>query len=208
MTTKTDLLKTNKNWYKAAAKAEIVHFDSANYLAIEGKGDPSGDEYALNLQALYSTAYALKFLYKSKNADFVVAKLEGQWWFDTEKFGKFSMEEAPVKIPRSEWNYRSLIRLPEYVSENDIVEIREKVKQKKQLEEISKVHFYQLPESYFVQILHVGPFANEPESLLKLKEFMDGKNFKQNGFHHEIYLSDFRKTAPEKLKTILREPVI
>jgi hypothetical protein len=188
MTPKTDLTKTHKRWYKAA-------------------GDPSGADYAEDLQALYAVAYTLKFMYKAQQQDFVVAKLEGQWSFDEKKFGFPTMEEAPLKIPRSEWHYRSLIRLPEFVTEESVKEAIQKVRAKKAVKGLDKVQFYELPESYFVQALHVGPFEKEPETLKKLKAFIDEKGFAKNGSHHEIYLSDFRKTAPDKLKTILREPV-
>ena len=136
-----------------------------------------------------------------------MANLEGQWSFDEKRFGKPDMHQAPLVIPRSEWNYRSLIRLPEFVEESILADVIEQVQIKKQLREAERVKWYELPESDFVQILHTGPFDKEPESLQKLKELIDQKGFAQNGLHHEIYLSDFRKTPPEKLRTILREPV-
>ncbi|MBI3135086.1 MAG: GyrI-like domain-containing protein [Bacteroidetes bacterium] len=207
MTSKTDLTKTDKKWYKASTSPEIIHFDKACYLAIDGKGDPSGAEYANDLRALYAVAYALKFKHKEQQQDFVVAKLEGQWSFDEKKYGYPQMDAAPLLIPRSEWIYRSLIRLPEFVSAKSVREAVSQVLAKKDIPAAEKVHFFELPESYFVQILHLGAFEKEPDTLKKLKAFMDEKEFVKNGLHHEIYLSDFRKTAPEKLKTILREPV-
>lgn len=205
---KTDLVKIYPKWYKASASPEVIHFDKANYLSIEGKGDPSEEEYAHTLSALFAVAYTVKFHYKAQGLDFTVAKLEGQWWFDAEKFGEQTIDTAPKEIPRSEWNYRSLIRLPEFVDKDLIPEMVEKVRAKKNLPNLNRVFFYEMPESYFVQILHVGPFEDEPKSLTKLKDLIDSKGFKKNGEHHEIYLSDFRKTKPEKFRTILREPVI
>jgi len=205
---KTDLSKTHKSWYQAKLYPELVQFAPAHYLSIEGKGDPSGLDYANDLQALYSVAYALKFIYKAMQQDFVVAKLEGQWSFDEKKFGSPTLANAPLEIPRSEWNYRSLIRLPEFVDGAFISQAIEKVKTKRVIPGLDKIRLYELPESLYLQILHTGPFSKEPESLQKLATVIQEKKLGRNGLHHEVYLSDFRKTNPEKLKTILREPVI
>jgi hypothetical protein len=205
---KIDLTKTFKQYYTAKPKPELVHIQPAQFLSIPGKGDPSEKVYQMNIRALYATAYHLKFNFKAKGQDFVVAKLEGLWWFDDEKFAGVAMADAPKLIPRSEWEYRLLIQLPEFVGESDIVAAKDAVMKKKDIPFVENISFFEMKEGKCVQMLHVGPFSNEPETLCLMMQFIQQNNFSKNGLHHEIYLSDFNKTAPENLKTILREPVI
>ena len=203
---KLDLTKTDKVYYTAKTKPQIIHIEKAHYLSIVGKGDPSGEAFTDNIQALYPTAYAIKFMCKTLNNDFVVPKLEALWSFDEEKYNNISIDEAPLKIPRSEWNYRLMIRMPDFVTKEQ-VETAIDIAIKKQIKQADTIEFYEMTEGKVIQILHIGPFANEPETLKQIQEFSKNNNLQKNGMHHEIYLSDFRKTPPEKLKTILREPV-
>lgn len=205
---KTDLSKQYKAYYTAKNKPESVDIDPARFLSICGKGDPSGAAFADNLQALYSTAYTIKFACKALDQDFVVAKLEGLWSFDETKYKNLSMEEAPTSVPRSEWDYRLLLRMPDFVTAEMLQNAIETVVSKKQIELAKQVVLFEMEEGKCVQMLHTGPFANEPETLKQMLAFISAHGFKKNGLHHEIYLSDFRKTPPEKLKTILREPVL
>lgn len=204
---KLDLTKTDKTYYKAKTTPEILQIEKTNYISITGKGDPSGKEFSEKIQALYGTAYILKFMLKAVNNDFVVPKLEALWSFDTEKYAAISMDEAPLKIPRSEWNYRIMIRMPDFVTKKQTEEVINTAINKKQIELAKSIEFYEMAEGKVIQILHIGPFEDEPQTLKKIQEFSIENNLQQNGLHHEIYLSDFRKTAPEKLKTLLREPV-
>lgn len=112
-----------------------------------------------------------------------------------------------MKIPRSEWNYRSIIRLPEYVHQKDVAKSVESCKIKKYLPFLNDISYFEMNEGKCVQILHKGSFENEPATLKKMHDFMLSEKLQKNGHHHEIYLSDFRKTPPNKLKTILRTPV-
>lgn len=114
---KLDLTKKYKNYFRASKKPELLEIEPASFLSIKGKGDPSGDDFAHAVQALYATAYTVKFIFKSMDKDFTVSKLEGLWWFDENKYGGFSMSETPRKIPRSEWEYRLLIMMPDFVTE-------------------------------------------------------------------------------------------
>jgi len=168
--------------------------------------DPSGKGFASRIQALYAVAYTIKFSCKANGEDFVVPKLEALWHFDKSKYGNVSMENAPKKIPRSEWAYRLLIRMPNLVSKSQFFEAIEAVKNKKQVHYIDEIEFITLEEGNCVQMLHTGSFETEPISLAKIKDFMDNKGHTNNRHHYEIYLSDIRKVAPEKLRTILREP--
>jgi hypothetical protein len=204
---KLDLTRKYKTYYKAGTKPEVVEIEEAQFLSITGKGDPSAPEFVDKIQALYATAYTLKFMFKAKGRDFGVAKLEGLWWFDETKYKSVSISEAPKKIPRSEWEYRLLIRLPDYVTDQAVKTSVKAVIEKNQLQLANDVRFFKMTEGKAVQMLHIGPFDREPESLEKMNEFMRANTFEKNGLHHEIYLSDFRKTPPGKLKTILREPV-
>ncbi|WP_126972881.1 GyrI-like domain-containing protein [Gynurincola endophyticus] len=204
---KLDLTKKYKTYFTAKIKPEIVEIEAAQFLSLTGKGDPSGEPFAKNIEALYSTAYTIKFVFKQLDKDFTVSKLEALWWFDQARFGAFSLSEAPQKIPRNEWEYRLLIRMPGYVTEQDVKNAIQTVVAKKQIELAKSVEFYTMTEGKCVQMLHVGPFSTEPETLEKMNVLIQQHGFQKNGEHHEIYLSDFRKTDPDKLKTILREPV-
>lgn len=204
---KLDLTKKYKNYFRASTAPEFVEIESASFLSIKGKGDPSGTDFANRIQALYTTAYTIKFNVKSLNKDFIVSKLEGLWWFDEEKYKGLTISETPKKIPRSEWEYRLLIRMPDFVSEKNVTDAIQAVYAKKKLDLVNEVVFYRMQEGKCVQMLHTGPFDREAETLEIMRDFMEKQRLEKNGLHHEIYLSDFRKTAPAKLRTILREPV-
>jgi hypothetical protein len=203
---KLDLTKLHKKYYTAKTTPEIVDIETARYVSILGKGDPSGEAFSADIQLLYPVAYAIKFACKVLGKDFTVPKLEGQWWYDEQQFGNPNMAEAPQKIPRDAWEYRLLLRMPDFVDEKMVAEAVDTVISKKKMPAATRVHFFEMTEGSCVQMLHVGPYADEPATLQKMLNFMQKKDMSKNGLHHEIYLSDFRKTAPEDLKTILREP--
>ncbi|MCF0073286.1 GyrI-like domain-containing protein [Dyadobacter sp. CY261] len=204
---KVDLTKQFKSYYNAKSKPELTHIEKAHYLSIQGKGDPSGEDFAQKIQALYPVAYALKFAFKAKGKDFIVAKLEGLWWYDENLYSGISIADSPKTIPRSEWEYRLLIRIPDYVGRTDVESAIANSLEAKGLAKIREVSFFEMEEGDVVQMLHLGPFNTEPETLVKINDFITANSLQRNGLHHEIYLSDFRKTSPDKLKTILREPV-
>ncbi len=204
---KTDLSRQYRDYFKATTSPQIVIIEPAQFISIAGEGDPANEKFAEAIQALYTTAYTVKSICKSLQKDFVVSKLEGLWWFDEARYGNPSIAEAPQMIPREGWQYRLLIRLPIFVTAEMISTAVDTVVSGKQMQRAEGVKWFSMSEGSCVQILHVGPFATEPESLLKIDTLIKAKGLAKNGLHHEIYLSDFRKTAPEKLKTILREPV-
>lgn len=205
---KLDLTKEYKQYYSAKTQPELLEIEAVRYISIMGKGDPNGALFAEHLATLYPVAYGLKFYAKDEGNDFVVPKLEALWDFDEQKYGDISMEDAPRKIPRSEWNYRLLIRLPDFIKNETVEFIKEQVYAKKPLKAIKKVELFEMPAKKIVQMLHIGPFEKEFETLAVLKEFIDQHKLGKGGSHHEIYLTDYRKTAPEQLRTILRETVI
>jgi hypothetical protein len=202
---KTDLARKYKSYYSAKSKPELVEFGKISYLSISGKGDPSAEVFGKKVQALYAVAYALKFKSKANGQDFIVPKLEGLWWYDGDQ--NLSLSEVPLRISRSEWCWRLLIRMPESLTGNHLKEAIPVVKVKKNIPYIDEVEFFTLTEGKVVQMLHVGSFDKEPETLKVIQQFTTDHGLQKAGLHHEIYLSDFRKTAPARLKTILREPV-
>lgn len=204
---KLDFVKTHKTYYTAKTKPELVEVEPANYLSVAGKGDPDAEAFALRTQAIYSLTYRIKFMCKALKKDFTVAKLEGLWWFNEETWGQSALHGIPLNVPRSEWEYRLLIRLPDYVVQEQIREAILQAMAEKPNPCLQAVEMYQTPKETAVQILHVGPFHTEPESLEKIQAFMAEHGLEKAGLHHEIYLSDFRKTLSDKLRTILRQPV-
>lgn len=204
---KLDLTKKYKSYYTAKAKPELVQIEEARFLSITGKGDPSDQAFPERIQALYAAAYSIKFSCREQGHDFTVPKLEGLWWYDEERFFDVPVGETSILIPRSEWEYRLLIRLPDFVTQPDVAAAAAIVLQKKGLPLAKEITLYEMAEGKAVQMLHTGPFATEPETLQQIMLFIQEHQLQRNGLHHEIYLSDFRKQSPDKLKTILREPV-
>ena len=204
---KLDLTKKYKTYYTAKTKPELVQIEVAQFISICGKGDPNDKPFSDNIEALYSTAYTLKFIYKAIEKDFVVSKLEGLWLFDEAKYAGKDMVTTSVEVPRSEWEYRLLIRLPDFVTKQELEKAKETVLSKKGIQLAKHIEFHEMTEGKCVQMLHLGPFSTEPATLKQIQNFCETNALTKNGFHHEIYLSDFRKTESDKLKTILREPV-
>jgi len=198
-TTKLDLTKEYKTYYTARPSPQIVEFGQAKFLSIEGKGEPAGKEFTSKVEALYPLAYGIKIPMKKEGKDFTVAKLEGLWWVESDK--------PALEVPREEWQWKLLIRMPEFVTSEDVGKAKGEVIKKKGIELVKEVKFEKISEGKCVQMLHIGPYSTEPESLEKMRKLMEEKNLIENGLHHEIYLSDPRRVPEEKMKTILRQPV-
>ncbi len=165
-------------------------------MTIEGKGEPGGGEFTSKVGSLYSLAYGVKNLCKKQGKDFGVPKLEGLWWVESDK--------PALEVPPEEWRWKLLIRMPDFVSPEIVEKTKEEVFKKKGMELIKEVKFEKIKEGRCVQILHIGPYSTEPESLAKMRRLMTQKNLVEDGLHHEIYLSDPRKVAQEKIKTIFK----
>ena len=150
---------------------------------------------------LYSLAYGVKMLTKKHGKDFTVAKLEGLWWVESDK--------PWYEVPREEWKWKLLIRQLEFVTFEIVERAKQEVIKKKKLELVNEVKFEKMKEGRCVQILHIGPYSTEPESIAKMEELMEEKDLVRSGPHHDIYLvmAYPRKVPEEKLKTILRQPV-
>ncbi len=196
---KIDLLKKYKNYYKAGKKPEIQEFGEASYLTIEGKGEPGGTIFTNSVEALYPLAYGIKKIYKEQGNDFAIPKLEGLWWVVGDK--------PALEVPRNEWHWKLLIRMPDFVTKKIVTSIQPEIAKKKGNNLIQDVLFEKMTEGKCVQIMHIGEYANEPETINLLMRYIAKHGLSVSGLHHEIYLSDPRKTEPSNLKTLIRYPV-
>ena len=196
---KLDLLKEYKSYYNAGKNPEIVEFDEANYLTIEGVGEPAGKMFVSKVEALYPLAYGIKKICKEQDKDFGVPKLEGLWWVEG--------DTPALEIPSSEWRWKLLIRMPEFVTKELMFSVQPVVAKKKKNELVQKIALEKMTEGKCVQIMHIGPYSTEHKTINELMAFIDANGISVNGKHHEIYLSDPRKNKPDKMKTIIRYPV-
>jgi hypothetical protein len=208
-----DLKKKFKYLYQPSAKKmEIIQVPNLQFAMINGaieKGQAPGTSplFAQATQALYGLSYTLKFMLKKRKTnavDYSVMALEGLWWVEDGMF------DITIK---DNWFYTLMIMQPEVITKEIFEEAREQVRRKKGASEIlSKLKLATFDEGLCVQVMHIGPYAAEPATIDRMKEFMAENNLRDNvgpnGKHHEIYLSDPRKAAPEKMKTILRHPVM
>ena len=181
---------------------QIVEVPDLQFLMLDGKGDPNTTpEYTAAIEALYAVAYKLKFYSKKQARDYVVPPLEGLWWAE-------DMEVFTSSRDKSLWDWTMMIMVPEWISLDLDQQAREEVAEKKHLSALPKLRLEPYPEGLSVQILHRGSYDEEGPVLQRLhKEWMPENGYDFNGKHHEIYLSDPRKVEPEKLKTILRQPI-
>jgi len=191
--------KEFKNYYRASNKPEVVDFESIYYLTIEGKGEPAGKEFVTKVEALYPLAYGVKKECKEQGSDFGVPKLEGLWWVEG--------DIPALEVPRNEWHWKLLIRMPEFVTKNIVASIQPEVFKKKKNDLIMQISFEEIEEGKCAQVMHIGPYSTEHKTVTDLLAFVESSGMSVNGHHHEIYLSDPRKTPPEKMKTIIRYPV-
>ena len=199
---KVDLRKELKHLYAPSAKEVLaVNVPKMNFLMIYGMGDPNtSQEYKDAVEALFSLSYAIKFMIKKeKSIDYAVMPLEGLWWVDD--MTRFSVEN------KNEWKWTSLIMQPEYVTKEIVNEALNETRKKKNLPALSKIRFEAFSEGPSAQIMHIGPFSAEGPTIEKIHNFIKKQGYKLSGKHHEIYLSDPRKSAPEKMKNVLRQPM-
>lgn len=204
MSSKLDLKKEQKHLYSPSAKeVTLVEVPAMNFLMADGAGDPNTSPvFQEAVEVLYSLSYTLKFMVKKgQGIDYAVLPLEGLWW--AEDMGAF----APETMDKNRWLWTLMIRQPEYVNPELFDQAREQVIKKKPLPYLARVRWENFTEGLSAQILHVGPYATEHSTIEKIHAFMKDQGYNFNGRHHEIYLSDPRRTAPEKLKTIIRQPV-
>ena len=183
--TKLDLAKEYKSYYKAGPKPEIIEFDTVKYLTIEGKGEPAGEVFTSKVEALYPLAYGIKKVCKDLGNDFGVPKLEGLWWVEDNK--------PALEVPRNEWCWKLLIRMPDFVSREMMLSIQQEVSKKKKNDLIQEISFESITEDKCVQIMHIGPYSTEPETINVLTEFMAENGLSVNGLHHGIIYQTHEK---------------
>jgi hypothetical protein len=199
-TSKLDLYRLHRADYAAPRKPMLLEIKPANYLAIEGRGEPGADLFQVKLGALYQVAFTMKMAKKFAGQDYAVCKLEGLWWQET-------LESDPPQEQRAKWKWKLIIRVPDFIQQRDLRETMEKLKAKGKASEVEEVRLETLRERQCVQLLHVGAYEEEARSIERMKEFARENGLSFRGLHHEIYLSDPRRVAPARLRTILRHPV-
>ena len=204
-----DFKKEYKEFYLPPAGPQIVTVPRANYLAVRGQGDPNepDGEYQRSIGMLYAVAYTLKMSYKTDHRiagfyEYVVPPLEGFWWQD----GVAGVDYAH----KENFRWISVIRLPDFVTEEDLAWAIKEAAQKKKTD-CSRVELLSYDEGLCVQCMHIGPYDNEPATVSAMHEYMERQGYALDisdaRLHHEIYLSDARKVAPEKRKTVIRHPI-
>lgn len=204
-----DFKKEFKEFYQPKTKPSIITIPKMNYLAVRGTGDPNQEDsaYKESIELLYGVAYTLKMSHKTDYKiegffDYVVPPLEGFWWQEDREGVDYGHKE--------QFSFISVIRLPDFVSKDNVDwAISQASKKKKR--DFSKVEFFTYDEGLCVQCMHVGPYNDEPKTVEAMHQFMEEEGYVLDitleRMHHEIYLGDVRKTAAEKLKTVLRHPI-
>ena len=204
-----DFKKEYKEFYMPKNKPEIVTVPQANYIDVQGKGNPNEIDgaYQKAISILYAVAYTLKMSYKTEHKiegffEYVVPPLEGFWWQDNVDGIDYADKAA--------FNWISVIRLPEFITQKDFEWAVETASEKKKLD-CSSAEFLTVDEGLCVQIMHIGAFDDEPQTVTLMDEYIAQNGYEnditESRLHHEIYLSDARKVAPEKWKTVIRHPI-
>ena len=204
-----DYKKEYKEFYLPSKTPGIVTVPAMNFLAVRGRGDPNeeGGAYKQALELLYGVAFTIKMSRLGKHRlegyfDYVVPPLEGLWWQE----GTQGVDDSR----KAEFRWISLIRLPEFVTEEAFRWALREASEKKQ-RDFSQVEFFPWEEGLCVQCMHMGPYDDEPATVAAMEEYAREQgyelDFSPGRFHHEIYLSDARRTKPERLKTVIRQPV-
>jgi hypothetical protein len=199
---KTDLKKELALLYNAPRQFVVVDVPPMDFLMVDGHGDPNtAQEYKDAVEALYAVAYKVKFASKRElDQDYVVPPLEGLWWSED--------MDAFINRDKSAWDWTMMVMQPKWITREMVTKAIQQVADSKDLPALGRMRFDTYDEGLSVQILHVGSYADEAPTLARLhNEFLPQNGYIESGKHHEIYLSDPRRTAPEKLKTVLRQPI-
>ena len=197
---KLDLYKVHKAEYVTPKKPVLIQTKPAKYLTIGGQGAPAGKAFQEGVGALYNVAFTLKMAKKFAGQDYKVCHLEGLWW------GEREAENFALQSPET-WNWKLIIRVPDFIGSKDLKDTIETLKEKGKPPAVANVRLETLDEGQCVQMLHVGPYSKEGETISQMTALAGQKGLSFHGRHHEIYLSDPRRVPPERLRTILRLPV-
>ena len=201
--TKVDFKKSLKEFYSAKGEAKLVEVPAMKYLQVDGVGDPNTSKDFQNaIECLYGIAYTLKFEMKKDQPDgyfeFVVPPLEALWWMDPSPFDPDAKDK---------WQWTVMLMQADFVTAEMIESTKKTLAAKKPELDLSNVRYGVIEEGLSAQIMHIGPYAEEGPTIEKLHAFVEDQGYTLRDKHHEIYMSDPRRVAPEKLKTILRHPV-
>jgi hypothetical protein len=197
---KLDLKKELFLIFDASTKEiQFIHIPKLQFLMIDGEGNPNSDEsYQNAVECLYSVSYTLKFTYRERQ-DYAVMPLETLWWMDD------MTEFSQANIDR--WKWTAMIMQPDFISPAMVELAKMEAGKKKPLHALPFLHFRQWEEGFCAQVLHKGTYASEESTIERLHAAIAAKGYSLNGKHHEIYLNNPGRTAPDKLKTIIRQPV-
>jgi hypothetical protein len=197
---KLDLYQVHKREYVTPRAPVIVKVSPARYLSIEGKGAPGSGEFQAKIGALYNVTFTIKMAKKFAGQDYTVCKLEGLWWTD-------GGEKEFLQTQKDQWCWKLMIRTPDFIGTKELEAAILKLRAKGKPAEVSSVALESLKEGTCVQVLHIGPYDAEPATIAAMRDLVLAKGLSFHGLHHEIYLSDPRRVASSKLRTILRRPV-
>ena len=198
---KRDLKKELKHLYGPSKKEfSVVDVPPMNFLMIDGHGDPNDNpDFQGGMDALYGMAYTIKFALKPQGIEFVVPPSEALWWM--EDMSEFSLET------KDRWQWTLMIMQPDEVTQVIVAAAQGELARKKDPPALSRLRYERYHEGLSVQIMYLGAYADEGPTIARMHEFIRENGYDFNGKHHEIYLGDPRRTAPEKLKTVIRQPV-
>lgn len=200
---KIDYKKELKHLYRPSTKkVEIVEVPQMSFLMVDGEGDPNtAQSFSDAIEALYPVSYTLKFMIKKGEIgiDYGVLPLEALWWSDD--------MSSFITGNKDAWKWTLMIMQPDFITQIMVKEAMEEVKKKKNPASLPLVRFETFKEGKAAQIMHIGPFSEEGPTIEKVHAFIEGNGSRRVGKHHEIYLSDMRRAAPEKWKTIIRQPM-
>jgi hypothetical protein len=199
---KIDLYKKYKDQYVEAKRPVLVTVGKATYLTIDGRGAPGGETFSTRIGALYAVAYTIKMTRKfAGKQDYGICKMEALWWLDSD-------QRDWSKVPQDQWNWKVMIRTPEFVTPKDLDQAIKILLEKGKEPLCREVRLESIEEGRCVQMLHVGPYAQEERTIGQMEAFAESQGLVLTGRHHEIYLSDPHRVPPERLKTTLRHPVV
>lgn len=207
MTTEIDTL------YKARrGRVDFVDVPELTYLVMEGRGDPSSPEFREAVQALYAVSYGAHFIVKKERGEAPrVMPLEGLWWVDDPRQEDIITAIAlgattPADTDRAAWRWRAMIAQPPPIDQAVVAQAKGQARAKA-VPALDRLHFQRWREGLCAQTLHVGPYADESPTIVRLHEALTAAGYRPRGRHHEIYLGDPRRSAPDKLRTLLRHPI-
>jgi hypothetical protein len=198
---KRDFKKELKHLYQPSKKEfSVVDVPPMNFLMIDGRGDPNNNpDFQKGMDALYGMVYTIKFALKPQGVEFVVPPSEALWWM--EDMSEFSLET------KHRWEWTMMIMQPDEVTQEIVAAAQQELARKKDPPALSKLRYERFHEGLSVQIMYIGAYADEGPTIARMHDFIKESGYDFNGKHHEIYLGDPRRTKPERLKTVIRQPV-